>query len=89
MSKFYFKLNKFKDVCHVFKSNSHQEPFDEIYLMHWGGSLGWVPHNVEVQRIVKATIMDLDYAKDIYNQNYDEICALYFPAEPLKKDKNE
>jgi hypothetical protein len=38
--------------------------------MHWGGSLGWVPHNVEVQRLVKATIMDLDYAKGIYNQNY-------------------
>jgi hypothetical protein len=87
MSKFYFKLNEFKDVCHVFKSNSHQEPFDAIYLMHWGGSLGWVPHNVEVQRLVKATIMDLDYAKDIYNQNYDEICALYFPADLLKINK--
>jgi hypothetical protein len=87
MSKFYFKLNEFKDVCHVFKSNTDQEPFDSIYLMHCNGSLGWVPDKIKVQRLVKRTITDLDYAKGIYNQNYDEICALFFPAEPLKKDK--
>jgi hypothetical protein len=40
-----------------------------------------------VQRLVKITFTDLDHAKDIYNKNYNEICALYFPAEPLKKDK--
>jgi hypothetical protein len=37
--------------------------------------------------LIKKITPDLDYVMGTYNQNYYEICALYFPADLLKINK--
>jgi hypothetical protein len=95
MSEFYFKLNEFKNVCCVFKSDSdyslNMPPVEILSLtqVEEGDDLEarcWVPQSRYIQKIVQPVDSDLGRIKNILNENYSKIIKFFFLGDGVKKE---
>ena len=86
MSEFYFKLNEFKNVCYVFKSEfdcSFKVPPVEILSLTQvekdaSEPKCWLPQSVYIQNLIDPIDSDLEEIKNVLNENRHKIIEFFF-----------